>query len=54
MYGKSDTLSYPSGEDVITYRWSGERFTEQDRVHTDYSNVVDGGGQPAPAISAKN
>ncbi|MFJ9079064.1 hypothetical protein ACIRO3_28050 [Streptomyces sp. NPDC102278] len=54
VYGKSDTLSYPSGEDVITYRWSGERFTEQDRVHTDYSNVVDGGGQPAPAISEKN
>ncbi|MFD7631599.1 hypothetical protein ACFV7Q_37265 [Streptomyces sp. NPDC059851] len=53
VYGKSDTLAYPSGEDVITYRWNGERFTEQDRVHTDYSNI-DGGGQPAPAISQKN
>ncbi|MFJ9648030.1 hypothetical protein ACWEPM_23340 [Streptomyces sp. NPDC004244] len=53
VYAKSDTLAYPSGEDVITYRWNGERFTEQDRVHTDYSNI-DGGGQPAPAISQKN
>ncbi|MFD8984111.1 hypothetical protein [Streptomyces sp. NPDC059564] len=51
VYGKSDALAYPSGEDVITYRWNGERFTEQDRVHTDYSNVVDGGSQPAPAVT---
>ncbi|MBT2481180.1 hypothetical protein [Streptomyces sp. ISL-94] len=54
VYGKSDALSYPSGEDVITYRWDGEKFTEQDRVHSEYSNVVDGGAQPAPAASQKN
>ncbi|MFC9586831.1 hypothetical protein ACFVJ8_28955 [Streptomyces yangpuensis] len=54
VYGKSDTLAYPSGEDVITYRWNGEKFTEQDRVHSEYSNVVDGGVQPAPATSQKN
>ncbi|MGW6705761.1 hypothetical protein ACWGDE_12850 [Streptomyces sp. NPDC054956] len=54
VYGKSDALSYPSGEDLITYRWNGEKFTEQDRVHTDYSNVVDGGAAPAPAVSPKN
>ncbi|MGW6616205.1 hypothetical protein ACWGA0_22510 [Streptomyces erythrochromogenes] len=54
VYGKSDALAYPSGEDVITYRWNGERFTEQDRVHSEYSNVVDGGVQPAPATSQKN
>lgn len=53
VYGKTDPLSYPSGEDVITYHWNGEKFTEQDRVHTDYSNV-DGGAQPAPAITQKN
>ncbi|WP_328300136.1 hypothetical protein OG389_21740 [Streptomyces sp. NBC_00435] len=53
VYGKSDALSYPSGEDLITYRWNGEKFTEQDRVHTDYSNVVDGGAAPAPAVSPK-
>ncbi|MEU8779253.1 hypothetical protein [Streptomyces sp. NPDC048606] len=51
VYAKSDALAYPSGEDVITYRWDGEKFTELDRVHTEYSNVVDGGGQPAPAIT---
>ncbi|MGW6687553.1 hypothetical protein [Streptomyces sp. NPDC054961] len=53
VYGKSDALAYPSGEDTITYRWNGEKFTEQDRVHTDYSNVVDGGAAPAPAVSPK-
>ncbi|MEU9146083.1 hypothetical protein [Streptomyces sp. NPDC048349] len=54
VYAKSDPLAYPSGEDVITYRWNGEKFTEQDRVHSEYSNVVDGGGQPAPAVPQKN
>ncbi len=54
VYGKSDVLAYPSGEDVITYRWNGEKFTEQDRVHSEYSNVVDGGVQPAPVTSQKN
>ncbi|MGW6575940.1 hypothetical protein ACWGAN_27735 [Streptomyces sp. NPDC054945] len=54
VYGKSDALAYPSGEDVITYRWNGEKFTEQDRVHSEYSNVVDGGVPPAPATSQKN
>lgn len=54
VYAKSDPLAYPSGEDVITYRWNGEKFTEQDRVHSEYSNVVDGGAQPAPAVTQKN
>ncbi|MGP3686873.1 hypothetical protein ACTVZO_19555 [Streptomyces sp. IBSNAI002] len=54
VYAKSDPLSYPSGEDVITYRWDGEKFTEQDRVHSEYSNVVDSGSQPAPAVTQKN
>ncbi|MER5932637.1 hypothetical protein [Streptomyces sp. NPDC002054] len=54
VYAKSDTLAYPSGEDVITYRWSGEKFALLSRVHTDYSNVVDGGALPAPAVTQKN
>ncbi|MCB5170403.1 hypothetical protein LG634_37125 [Streptomyces bambusae] len=54
VYGKSDAIAYPSGEDVITFRWTGDKFTEHDRVHTDYSNTADGGGQPAPAITPKN
>ncbi|MBT2403377.1 MULTISPECIES: hypothetical protein [unclassified Streptomyces] len=53
VYAKSDAPSYPSGEDVIRYRWVGEKFTEQDRVYTEYSNVVDG-GQPAPAVTPKS
>ncbi len=53
VYGKSDALAYPSGEDVITYHWNGEKFTEQDRVHTDYSNI-DGAVQPAPAVTQRN
>ncbi|MEU9255900.1 hypothetical protein AB0D66_29175 [Streptomyces sp. NPDC048270] len=54
VYAKSDPLAYPSGEDVITYRWDGEKFTEQDRVHSEYSNVVDSGSAPAPAVTQKN
>ncbi|MFJ8011553.1 hypothetical protein [Streptomyces sp. NPDC096339] len=54
VYAKSDALAYPSGEDVITYHWNGEKFTEQDRVHSEYSNVVDSGAQPAPAVTQKN
>ncbi|WP_455353643.1 hypothetical protein [Streptomyces sp. SYSU K217416] len=48
VYARGDSVAFPSGEDVITYRWSGERFTEQDRVHNEYSNAVDGGTEPAP------
>ncbi|GGZ83241.1 hypothetical protein [Streptomyces subrutilus] len=54
VYGKSDALAYPSGEDVITYRWDGEKFVEHDRVHSEYSNVVDGGSQPAPLVTPKD
>ncbi|MGW8768029.1 hypothetical protein ACWGN5_36750 [Streptomyces sp. NPDC055815] len=50
VYAKGDPVAYPSGEDVITYRWSGNRFTQHDWVHNDYSQAVgDGeGAQPAP------
>ncbi|MFI5621030.1 hypothetical protein [Streptomyces sp. NPDC051567] len=56
VYGKNEAFSYPSGEDVITYRWDGSRFGEQFRVHTDYSNVnvVQGGEPPAPAVTPKS
>ncbi|MFF2849864.1 hypothetical protein ACFVT5_26520 [Streptomyces sp. NPDC058001] len=48
VYAKGDTVAYPSGEDVITYRWAARRFAEQARTHNDYSNAV-GGGATAPA-----
>lgn len=54
VLSKGHTLAYPSGEDVITYRWDGGKFTEHDRVHSEYSNVVDGAGQPAPAATYRD
>ncbi|WP_255306411.1 hypothetical protein [Streptomyces sp. Wb2n-11] len=44
VYGKNDPMAYPSGEEVITYRWSGSRFTVQDHVHNDFSRAVGGDG----------
>jgi hypothetical protein len=49
VYEKGDSVAYPSGEEVITYRWVTSRFTEQDRTHSDYSKVV-GGETPAPTL----
>ncbi|ROQ32717.1 hypothetical protein EDD98_1713 [Streptomyces sp. PanSC19] len=53
VYAKGDPVAYPSGEDVITYRWSGNRFTQHDWVHNEYSRAVgDGdGAEPAPSAS---
>ncbi|MFF0555389.1 hypothetical protein [Streptomyces sp. NPDC004266] len=49
VYAKGDPVAYPSGEDVITYRWSGSRFTQHDWVHNDYSRAVGDGPEPAPS-----
>ncbi|WP_030219521.1 hypothetical protein [Streptomyces bikiniensis] len=51
VYAEGDPVAYPSGEDVITYRWSGNRFTQHDWVHNDYSRSVgEGEGlEPAPS-----
>ncbi|MEU8521052.1 hypothetical protein [Streptomyces sp. NBC_01216] len=53
VYAEGDPVAYPSGEDVITYRWAGNKFTQHDWVHNDYSHVVGEGGidgvAPAPA-----
>lgn len=48
IYGSKDPLAYPSGSEVVTYRWADERFTEHDRVHNDFSRAVDGGDIEAP------
>ncbi|MGW6142037.1 hypothetical protein ACWFRM_09005 [Streptomyces sp. NPDC055144] len=42
VYEKGDSVAYPSGEDVLTYRWTTGRFVEQARTHNDYSNAVNG------------
>ncbi|WTF11673.1 hypothetical protein OHB14_30880 [Streptomyces sp. NBC_01613] len=48
VYEKGDPVSSPSGENVITYRWSSGRFTEEYRTHNDYSNAVDNDPSPSP------
>ncbi|GGU92847.1 lipoprotein CseA [Streptomyces albospinus] len=41
-YATGDKVCCPSGEDVMTYRWANDRFTEFDRYHTDYSKTTAG------------
>ncbi|MFI7387398.1 hypothetical protein [Streptomyces sp. NPDC049813] len=47
VYEKGDSVASPSGEEVLTYRWSGTRFAQESRTHNDYSHAVDG-ESPAP------
>lgn len=58
VYAKGDPVAYPSGEDVITYRWSGNKFTQHDWVHNDYSKAVGDGGidgaEPSPSEPGAN
>ncbi|MDQ0795713.1 hypothetical protein [Streptomyces sp. B1I3] len=48
VYGSKDTVAYPSGEDVITYRWATGRFTETDRVHNDFNRAAGAGEGDVP------
>ncbi|MEU3963869.1 hypothetical protein AB0F42_29385 [Streptomyces buecherae] len=41
VYDSGDALCCPSGEDVIHYRWSDERFIETGRTHTDFNKTVE-------------
>lgn len=52
VYAKGDPVSYPSGEDVVTYGWADTRFTERYRVRNNYSGAVGNGPVDAPAPSA--
>ncbi|MFF9350329.1 hypothetical protein [Streptomyces sp. NPDC014734] len=56
VYGKKDAVAYPSGEEVITYRWADNRFDEHDRVHNDFNRAVGNGtaGLPESAEPAGN
>lgn len=49
VYGSKDAVAYPSGEDVITYRWAATRFTETDRVHNDFNRALGSGEGDLPA-----
>ncbi|MGV4929864.1 hypothetical protein K2224_08660 [Streptomyces sp. BHT-5-2] len=42
-YAAGDKVCCPSGEDVMTYHWANDHFTEYDRYHTDYSKTAVGG-----------
>jgi len=42
VYKKDDPVTSPSGENVITYRWTAGRFTLEYRTHNEYSGAVDG------------
>ncbi|WP_406862367.1 hypothetical protein ABZO31_18675 [Streptomyces sp. HUAS MG47] len=52
IYAKGDPVAYPSGEDVLTYRWAGSKFTQHDWVHNEYSKAVGDGGIDGPATAA--
>ncbi|MFH8472697.1 hypothetical protein [Streptomyces sp. NPDC018000] len=56
VYEKKDSVESPSGEEVITYRWAGNRFIEHDRVHNDFNQTVGNGGAglPEPSEPAGN
>ncbi|MGW0577711.1 hypothetical protein ACWD25_17450 [Streptomyces sp. NPDC002920] len=50
VYAKGDPVSDPSGENVITYRWSpAQRFVKEFSIHNEYSGVVSGDATPVPA-----
>ncbi|MFE3742277.1 hypothetical protein [Streptomyces sp. NPDC059134] len=42
VYAKGDPMSYPSGEDVVTYIWGDDKFSERYRVRNDYRRSVPG------------
>ncbi|WP_405614091.1 hypothetical protein OG292_15880 [Streptomyces sp. NBC_01511] len=52
VYAKGDPVSFPSGEDVVTYSWADTRFAERYRVRNNYSGAVGNGPADAPAPSA--
>ena len=49
VYAKGDPVSSPSGENVITYRWSPSgRFVEAFRTYNEYSSGVGEDGKAEP------
>lgn len=48
VYGKKDSVAYPSGEEVITYHWASGRFGEVDRVQNDFNRAVGAGDGDLP------
>ncbi|WP_373314716.1 hypothetical protein [Streptomyces longispororuber] len=50
LYGENSPEAEPTGEDVITYRWTSDRFKERGRVRNNYSSAV-GGHSAGPSPS---
>ncbi|MDL5203012.1 hypothetical protein [Streptomyces sp. ALI-76-A] len=48
VYEKGDPVSAPSGETVVTYRWSGSRFTQAYSMQNDYGRTAGDGPTPVP------
>ncbi|MFJ1593584.1 hypothetical protein ACIOD0_25560 [Kitasatospora albolonga] len=48
IYREEDPMAFPSGSEVVTYRWADERFTEHDRVHNDFNSAIDKGEDDMP------
>ncbi|MFF5255690.1 hypothetical protein ACFY4K_27110 [Streptomyces leeuwenhoekii] len=48
VYEEDDPVSNPSGENVVTYRWTSDRFVEKFRTHNDYGNAVGPDVSPVP------
>ncbi|QXE35357.1 hypothetical protein KQY30_14850 [Streptomyces sp. GMY02] len=48
VYAQGDPMSYPSGEDVVTYSWGNAKFSERYRVRNSYSRAVGGGVKATP------
>ncbi|MFF7451193.1 MULTISPECIES: hypothetical protein [unclassified Streptomyces] len=50
VYEKGDSVSSPSGEDVITYRWSAGRFVKRRYTHNELGDL---GPEPSPVPSPR-
>ncbi|EPH40923.1 hypothetical protein ABT390_14165 [Streptomyces aurantiacus] len=42
LFGKDGSVSDPTGEEIITYRWTDNRFAETERTRNNYSSAVSG------------
>ncbi|MFE7457231.1 hypothetical protein [Streptomyces sp. NPDC057554] len=49
VYREKDPMAFPSGSEVVTYRWADGRFAEHDRVHNDFSRGLDDTDGELPA-----
>ncbi|MEW1721798.1 hypothetical protein [Streptomyces sp. NPDC093109] len=52
IYARGDSVTFPSGEDVVTYGWADTKFSERYRVRNDYSRAVGNGDGNADESAA--